>query len=225
MINFKKFPRAVFLYIIKNYKLILISLVFGFTVSLIFYSKSALSQQADIANEIIRFHVLANSDSSQDQALKLKVRNEIIKMLSSELEKSSSKTETKEIIIKNLDKIKYTAQNIIISEGYDYPVNAELAYSVFPTKTYADIMLPSGRYEALRILIGEAKGKNWWCVMFPPLCLVDGSAKEIPDKDKLMLKGLLTEEEFELINQSEKPNIKIKFKIIEILNNIHLLTK
>lgn len=208
-------------YINKNYILILLSVLFGFIITfsaaLVAYSKNI---QTDIAEEVIRFHVLANSDSEQDQALKIQIRDEVINMLSDELKDSKSKEETRTILKKNISKIKAKAEEIAALNEYDYKIKVEIANSVFPTKNYGDIKLPAGEYEALRILIGEAKGKNWWCVMFPPLCLVDAGAKEIPDEKKEQLKGLLTEEEYNLISKSDEPDIKIKFKIVEILNNL-----
>lgn len=201
-------PLAIFLSILTT--LIL-------TLCLNTYSKDI---QGDIAREVIRFHVLANSNSQADQELKIKVKNEIIKMLSSELEQSKSKEETKLILNHNLPKIEKKAREIILKNGYSYPVKAEIDYSYFPTKTYGDISLPAGEYEALRILIGNAEGKNWWCVMYPPLCFVDATAKLVPEKDKAELKGVLTENEYSLVSESNKPSIKVKFKVVEIFNSL-----
>lgn len=124
-------------------------------------------------DKLIRFHVLANSDSDEDQALKLKVRDEVIKYLQPMLKKSNSIEESEKIILsqkKNLEKI---SKNIIEENGYTYEVKVNLEYTNFPAKQYSNIVLPAGEYKALRIIIGEGQGRNWWCVMFPPLCFVD----------------------------------------------------
>ena len=127
----------------------------------------------DYREKLIRFHVIANSDSEDDQELKLKVRDAVIAYLEPKLEKSSSIEESEEIIkgeYKNLEKI---SKNIIDENGYTYNVAIGLKYSNFPAKQYSSVVLPAGEYKALKIVIGEGKGKNWWCVMFPPLCFVD----------------------------------------------------
>lgn len=223
MIKLMNSLKIYFTYINKNTVLIPISILCGFiitfTVTMLTnaYSKDI---QSDISREVIRFHVLANSDSNKDQALKLKVRDEVIKMLSADLKESNSKAETKIMLAKNIDKITLKAEEVIKAEGYDYPIKVEIGYSYFPTKAYGDIKLPAGEYEALRILIGNAEGKNWWCIMFPPLCFVDVTAKEVPQENKQQLEGLLTEDEFNLISKSEEPNIKVKFKVVEIFNSL-----
>ena len=205
--------------------IILLSIILGFILTILITTivkGYSLNIQNSISKEFIRFHVLANSDSKEDQELKLKVKNGIINMLSEELNNSKSKAETKETLIKNIPNIKLKALEIIKNNGYNYPVSVNLTNSYFPTKTYGNITLPAGEYEALKIDIGKANGKNWWCVMFPPLCFVDVTVNEIPKKDKETLKNILTDEEFELIsNIKDKPSIKIKFKIVEIFNKLN----
>lgn len=202
-------------YITQTRFIIAVSVIFAAVVSASVYAKRI---QTDIADEVIRFHILANSDSEEDQKLKLKVKNEIINMLEPGLRASSSKAETKAYIIENLDKIEEKAAEVIKTEGYTYDVKAELAYSDFPTKAYGDIKLPCGEYEALRILIGNAQGQNWWCVMFPPLCFVDAAAKEVPDENKKQLKSILTDDEYSLISSADKGSVKVKFKIVELFD-------
>ena len=218
--NFKKIKNY-----LKNEKtIILLSVIIGFILTVIITTTAkgySANIQNSIAEEVIRFHVLANSDSQKDQALKLKVKNSVINMLSKELENSKSKNNTKEMLIKNIPNIKAKALEVIKENGYNYPVSVSIENSYFPTKTYGDISLPAGEYEALKIEIGNAKGQNWWCVMFPPLCFVDVTVKEAPEKDKNLLKDILTEEEYELISKEEnkdKIDVKIKFKIVEFFN-------
>jgi len=178
--------------------------------------------QKDIANEVIRFHVIANSDSDYDQQLKIKVRDGILTEFKDRLNNSKSKEETKKILEDNIDEIILCAEKIIRENGYNYNVTACISRDNFPTKVYGDISLPAGEYEALRILIGEGKGKNWWCVMFPPLCFIDVTHSIISKEGKQQLKNVLTDEEFDIITKSNYPNnipIKIKFKIIEWWNS------
>lgn len=177
----------------------------------------------DYREKLIRFHVIANSDSEDDQELKLKVRDAVIAYLEPELEKSSSIEESEEIIkgeYKNLEEI---SKNIIDENGYTYNVAIGLKYSNFPAKQYSSVVLPAGEYKALKIVIGEGKGKNWWCVMFPPLCFVDEENGIIDEKTDKKLQEILSPEEYDLImakDKSEVKDLKFKFKIIEVLQGI-----
>ena len=174
-------------------------------------------------DKLIRFHVLANSDSEEDQKLKLKVRDEVIKYLQPLLKESNRIKESEKIILSEGENIKRISKNIISKNGYTYEVKVNLEYSKFPAKQYSNIVLPAGEYKALRIIIGDGEGKNWWCVMFPPLCFVD-EQKGIIDKDTDdKLREVLTEEEYELISQKtskQVDRVQIKFKIVEIIQDI-----
>lgn len=174
-------------------------------------------------DKLIRFHVLANSDSEEDQELKLKVRDEIIKYLQPMLKQSKSLEQSEEIILSESKNIKSLGENIIKENGYDYEVEVKLEYNNFPAKQYSNIVLPAGEYKALRILIGEAKGKNWWCVMFPPLCFVDENNGVIDKETDEKLKSVLTDEEYDLIAEDsiqQTNNVKFKFKIVEIVEAV-----
>ena len=118
----------------------------------------------------------------------------------------------------NISEIQSIAINTVRKEGYDYSVNVEVGNFVFPKKTYGDITFPPGFYDALKVEIGEAKGQNWWCVMFPPLCFVDVTSGIVPDESKLKMQENLSQEEYKLISQ-ESTNVKVKFKIVEVLQN------
>ncbi|WP_297435314.1 stage II sporulation protein R [uncultured Clostridium sp.] len=173
-----------------------------------------------ISEKIIRFHVLANSDSDKDQELKLKVRDEVIGYMTPILNESKSLNESRELLLSNQEKVIEIAKEVIKKEGYDYDVNVELAMTNFPVKTYGNVTLPQGEYEAFRVLIGEAKGENWWCVMFPPLCFIDMSKGQISyEKSEEQLSGVLTEEEQSLITDSEDSKIEFRFKIADLFKN------
>ncbi len=155
--------------------------------------------QEELAREVFRFHVLANSDSEEDQALKMQVKEAVIGYMKQELPESDSVDTTKKWARENLDGIVELAQGIVESEGYDYPVTAEVTICDFPDKTYGDITFPAGEYEALRIQIGQAKGQNWWCVLYPNLCFIDAVHAVVPDEGKKDLKEVLEEDTYEMV--------------------------
>ena len=173
---------------------------------------------AGLSKNIVRLHVVANSDSKADQALKLKVRDGIIDFMKTKLADSKDINETRKIINANLKNIEKMSKDIIKKNKSNYSIKASLGNYDFPTKTYGDIALPAGEYQALRVVIGDGAGANWWCVLFPPLCFVDATHGAIPDSVKQELKSSLTEEQFDLItavdNDDDIP-IKIKFKLVE----------
>lgn len=172
----------------------------------------------DIADSVFRLHVIANSDSDEDQNLKYLVRDKVIEYMSSISQNASSKEDVIEIAKANLDKIQAIASQTIRENGYTYSVNVEVGNFSFPSKRYGDITLPPGYYDALRIKIGEAEGQNWWCVMFPPLCFVDVTSGVVPDESKEIMKQNLSKEEFDLISKNSN-EVKVKFKIVEVLQN------
>ena len=205
----------------KDKKIILASLAAGFVFTVFAGASTKVysdTMQKGIADEVIRFHVLANSDRDDDQALKLKVRDGVLEKYRTELEKCQSIDDTRNVLIENMEGIVERAEEIIEEQGYDYKVTACLSRDMFPTKSYGDVSFPAGEYEALRIVIGDGKGKNWWCVMFPPLCFVDVTHKEIPVDSKQQLKNILTDEEYGVVIKDSKEGsvpFKVKFKIIE----------
>lgn len=178
----------------------------------------------DISNSVFRLHVLANSDSKEDQDLKYKVRDSLLNYMNSICNNCSNKEEAISLVEKNKDMFKQVALDTIHNEGYNYDVNINIGNFDFPTKTYGDISLPAGSYDALRVEIGEAKGQNWWCVMFPPLCFVDVSSGIVPDESKEIFDENLTDEEFSIVSDTSNKNVKFKFKLLEFFNNTGLIT-
>lgn len=187
----------------------------------------------DVKNSLIRFHVLANSDNEEDQNLKLKVKDEVISYLYSYLKDSKSLEESRKVLMEQEDYVKEIANKVIKENGFNYSVKTELGYENFPEKSYGNIVLPQGEYEAFRIIIGNGKGHNWWCVMFPPLCFIDvtkGQVEEEKSKEEL---DKVIEEKKEILKKDSKINdkktneeekdsdeIKIKFKVVEIFKDI-----
>ena len=127
----------------------------------------------DISDSVFRLHVIANSNSSEDQNLKYLVRDNILKYMNSITKDVNDKNEIIEIVTNNLNNFKQIAQDTVYENGFNYEVTVEIGNFDFPVKTYGDISFPPGNYDALRIKIGNANGENWWCVMFPPLCFID----------------------------------------------------
>jgi stage II sporulation protein R len=187
---------------------------------------NAVSVQGELEQKLIRFHVIANSDNVEDQNLKLKVRDKVLDYISPKLKNSKSIDESRKIIIANDASINKIAQEVIKKNGYSYAVQTKLSKEKFPIKTYGNITLPSGEYEAYRIIIGNGSGQNWWCVMFPPLCFIDITKGEVSYKEtEKAMKTVLTEKQYEAIDNTvssdENSNkIIVKFKIVELLNKL-----
>lgn len=170
----------------------------------------------DISEKLIRFHVLANSDSNIDQELKMKVKDEVLKYISPILKESESLEESREILRKEDKNIIEVAKKCIELEGFNYTVETTLARENFPVKEYGNIVLPQGEYEAYRILIGEGEGQNWWCVMFPPLCFVDVTKGQVAyDETEEKMKEVLSEKEFKNVNKKEN-NINFELKVFDL---------
>jgi stage II sporulation protein R len=154
----------------KRLIILLMGVVLAFS-----FTFSGMSQTLE-RDDLIRLHVIANSDSPEDQALKLRVRDHLLLTFGEVFQDTSSMTQARAMINKSLSDFQQEAQGEILRQGYSYPVKVQLGIFPFPTKAYGDMVYPAGRYEALRVVIGQGSGANWWCVMFPPLCFVDVSS-------------------------------------------------
>jgi stage II sporulation protein R len=137
------------------------------------YFKAAESSTAKAGDGLIRLHVLANSDSQEDQALKLKVRDAVIQYLDPLFSNAEDANDARRIVAEERENLAAVARQVIAANGADYDVKIQLGTFDFPIKTYGELVLPAGKYEAVRVLIGQAEGSNWWCVLFPPLCFID----------------------------------------------------
>lgn len=178
----------------------------------------------NLYNSVFRLHVIANSDSEEDQNLKYIIRDKLINFMN---EKCKTLNTKEDIIIyakNHMSEIKQIAENTVKENGYNYPVNIEIGNYMFPTKHYGDISFPMGSYDALKVKIGKASGQNWWCVMFPPLCFVDTTTGIVSDSSKEILKDTLSNENYKIISESEKTDIKIKFKLVEFFETNGFIT-
>ena len=164
--------------------------------------------QEHLADEVLRFHVLANSDSEADQAQKLAVRDAVLDYLEAEMPQDPDEEETERWIRGHVDEIGAVSRDAAAASGPDYPVSAAVTTCWFPDKTYGDLTFPAGNYKALRIEIGEAKGHNWWCVLYPALCFMDSTNAVVPEEGRQKLKNVLTEEEYSRITADTKFRIR-----------------
>lgn len=171
--------------------------------------------QKGIAESIIRFHVRANSDSDRDQQLKLEVKNRVITYLKPLLAESKSIEESRQILEKHQEDIKELADSTLRELGSDQTTNVYFEQCYFPMKSYGDVTFPPGEYEAFRIDIGESCGKNWWCVLYPPLCFVDATYGVLPEDSKETLENILTDDEYNAITKTQ---CKYRFKYLTFLN-------
>ena len=178
----------------------------------------------NLSDNVFRLHVIANSDSVKDQNLKYIVRDALIEYMDNLSENCSSKEEVIEITNNHIEDFKQIAENTIKNQGHSYSVEVEIGNFEFPTKTYGDVSFPAGYYDALRVKIGEAKGQNWWCVMFPPLCFVDVTTGVVPEDSKQDLQSNLSYEEYKIISDTESSDMKFKFKLIEFFEQRGLIT-
>lgn len=206
-------------------------------------------------DDFIRFHVIANSDAREDQELKLKVRDGVLAKINSELVREAMAQElsdfqtagagamsraegepesarvsldleqSRKYIQENLAEIEKAAARIVAENGYDYPVKAELGVRWIPQKSYGNVIFPSGNYEALNITIGSGKGQNWWCVLFPPLCLIGAEPSDdenVAEEAQELYKDVLLNEKYKpLTEKNEKPTtLKLKFKTLELIDEL-----
>lgn len=193
-----------------------LALLLGMAISVFCAGFCGFAKEYDgITDTVFRLHILANSDSEADQQLKLKVRDAVLENCSYIFEGAESAEDAASSAAEHMDEIQRTAEQVISENGSDYPVRCEITKMDFDTRIYDSITMPAGRYLALRITIGEAEGKNWWCVMFPPLCLpAVTSADEVLEE----WDGVFTEEQLDMLGEPE--NYECRFYFLELYKKI-----
>ena len=188
-----------------------LSLLFGL-ISAILLSVSNFNVKCeDLRQNVLRLHIIANSDTESDQNLKLKVRDEVLQYTYTLFNNAKSKYEAENVISDNLQNISNVAYKTVLDNGFDYPVKAEITNMYFTTRYYENYTLPSGKFDALRITIGSGKGKNWWCVMYPSICI--SSVKEQDEKAR----DTFDEQQYDIIKNEQ---IQYKFKVVEVFEKI-----
>ena len=186
----------------------LLSLMIGLAAAVV-WGGWALREQQELADKVVRLHILANSDSKEDQALKLQVRDVVLTRAEELLRASDGRSEAETMLREHLRELTQVAQTAVQEQGYGYSVRTELANTVFPTRAYEDFSLPAGNYLALRVIIGEGGVKNWWCVVFPPLC-----SQSSADLAQTAMAAGLSRSDVALLE--EDGGYVLKFKSIEI---------
>ena len=171
-----------------------------------------------IYESVVRLHVLANSDSDEDQALKLKVRDAVLSYVSPRVIDSKSREEAIEILQGELTNIEAVSAKVVKEEGYDYPVKVTLTVEEYPTRNYEAMSFPSGEYVSLRVMLGEAEGQNWWCVLFPPLCL--SAASEKAENEEALIAVGLNSDQYKIITETEDATYYLRFKLLEAIENM-----
>lgn len=184
------------------------SLILASILTGIFTEKHIKTTQEHMAEEVFRFHVLANSDSEKDQNLKMKVKENVISYMKKQLPTSDSVKRTKNWTDSHKVQIANVSKMTLLSEGCKDDVRVEITRCYFPEKTYGDITFPKGEYDALRVMIGKAEGKNWWCVLYPNLCFIDAVHAVVPEEGKKELKNVLAEEEYEMVTALSRFKVK-----------------
>ncbi len=184
-----------------------ISVLLAFVFSVLLSMTALNTECAEIRSSVLRMHVLANSDSEEDQALKLQVRDRLLEISREIYSHAATREEAIRQTNTHLQLLQEEAQKVVVLRGYDYRVSVALENSYFTTRTYGDVTLPAGNYQALRVVIGEGEGHNWWCVMFPPLCISAAS------EDEAQLSEVLTPQQMELV---ETDGYEVRFKCVEL---------
>ena len=192
---------------------ILLSLLISLMAFLTLNAFIPTAQESEIYSSCVRLHVIANSDSEKDQAVKLLVRDKVVEIISGS--EANSKEEAISFIEQNSDKIKEEATKVLRAEGIDDNVEVKLGYENYPTRNYENFSLPAGSYTSIRVIIGEGEGQNWWCVLFPPLCTKGAISY---DEDEYTDVGL-TSDQYRLITGSGG-EYKVKFKLLEMASGV-----
>ncbi len=180
----------------------------------LFFGLMPVHGESEVYDSVLRLHVLANSDSDEDQALKLKVRDAVLEKSRELFPECETRDEAMNVINENLALLEAEAARVIDENGYDHSVSVELSEEVYPTKDYESFCFPSGSYMSLRVIIGEGEGQNWWCVLFPPMCL-SAATKTNPD-DAFVSVGL-NKDQYGIITETKNPTYNVRFKMLEVI--------
>ena len=202
----------------KYLKLVFILLLLFITYIILSAKSYSTFISEDLSNEIFRLHIVANSNSAEDQYLKLQIRDNLLLFMNSFYSPNMKKDDVISLIQAHSEDIYKIIENTIRENGCNYSFSFSVEKCDFPTKTYGNISLPSGKYDCLNIKIGQSTGENWWCVMFPPVCL-NNSTVIIDTSSEEILSNALSDESYKIIS-SEKSEYKVKFKILEIFNSL-----
>ena len=175
--------------------------------------------EAAIYDTVVRLHVVANSDSEEDQALKLDVRDAVVAVVTPAVKDCKTQAEAISAIEKIIPDIENAARTVIADNGYSYAVSVDLGEEYYPTKNYESCAFPEGEYVSLRVLIGESAGQNWWCCLFPPLCLSSSTSTDQESNEEAFISVGLTSDQYKLVTETDTPKYKVRFKILETISS------
>lgn len=192
-------------------KLFIKAICIAFVLSVIFSMIPFQAQCKSISQEVFRLHILANSDSKEDQDLKIKVRDRVLRYTEALFQNAESKQQAENLISDNLQKINFAAQSVVKESGFDYKVSTQITNMYFSTRYYRNYTLPSGMYDALRITIGSGNGHNWWCVMYPSICV-----SSQPEGEQ-RAKQVFDESEYDIVTNEK---YEYKFFVVELFQNL-----
>ena len=201
----------------KAKKLLIFTLVLSAV--MLFVGLFPVHGEGEIYDSVVRLHVLANSDSEEDQARKLRVRDAVLAVTNPLLQDCESREDAERVLRDNLDAVLTAAQGVIASEGRSATVTDYLDEEAYPRRDYDSICFPGGTYLSLRVCIGEAEGQNWWCCLFPPLCLGSSTVSSEDAEEEFISVGL-TPDQYKIITETDRPVYKARFKILEVINSI-----
>lgn len=183
---------------------------------LLFIGLMPVHGESEIYDSVIRLHVLANSDSEEDQSRKLRVRDAVLEVTVPLLQDCTDQAEAKRLLEAHTDEIRAAAENVIAAEGRSDTITLYLDEEEYPERSYDSFCFPAGSYLSLRVCIGEAEGQNWWCCLFPPLCIGASTVSSEEAEDSFISVGF-TPSQYKIITESDRPVYRVRFKILEWL--------
>ena len=199
--------------------------ILGVVLMIFLFSGYSERVNEEIANGVIRLHIIANSDSPEDQALKCKVRDNILDYMRDKGDQCFDGYNNLKVDDKLLAELKKLASETVRLDGRPYEIKTMFVRFAFPTKVYGDLSFPAGYYNAVRVVIGSGEGKNWWCVMFPPLCMMNATTGKLTDDSKLLLRNSIGQEDFSILSngsQDGNTQINVKFKVVEMFQSFKI---
>ncbi|MBP3617694.1 MAG: stage II sporulation protein R [Lachnospiraceae bacterium] len=222
MRQIKYYPKLVLLHYICR-KIIVTILIFISVLLLLpemFFAKPSVSPSLSLEDRILRLHILAAGDDTASQEIKLHVRDAVLNHIQTATAGADTATEAEETLAPLLPEIIAVANGTLADYGVSYTATAELTTEFFPIKQYGSVLLPPGEYRALRIILGEGEGKNWWCMLYPSLCFTEGITATLPDEEREELRGFLSEEEYDILFSGKEKKPVFRFRIVELWKKI-----
>lgn len=222
MRQIKYYPKLVLLHYICR-KIIVTILIFISVLLLLpemFFAKPSVSPSLSLEDRILRLHILAAGDDTASQEIKLHVRDAVLNHIQTATAGADTAKEAEETLAPLLPEIIAVANGTLADYGVSYTATAELTTEFFPIKQYGSVLLPPGEYRALRIVLGEGEGKNWWCMLYPSLCFTEGITATLPDEEREELRGFLSEEEYDTLFSGKEKKPVFRFRIVELWKKI-----